>query len=152
MKGVEIVKIKTMPYTTTIYIWLYGLFKMYLKTFLLWFGHFLDPGAEICQIFRCFFGKFKKSKRHSEIIWPLKKSIFIKTGGRQCGYPMHEWCTKDKKSNRRGCIGKYLCILSSRQFWFNNLKLFICTLLLPFIHWAIYGILIAYFPFPFECT
>ena len=28
--------------------------------------------AEICQIFRFFFGKFKTSKRHSEIIWPLK--------------------------------------------------------------------------------
>ena len=28
---------------------------MYLKTFLLWFDHFLDPWAEICQIFRWFF-------------------------------------------------------------------------------------------------
>ena len=46
-------------------------YLMYLKTFLLWFDHFLDPWAEICQIFRWFFGKFKKSKRHSEIIWPL---------------------------------------------------------------------------------
>ena len=44
---------------------------MYSKTFLLWFDHFLDSWAEICQIFRWFFGKFKKSKRHSEIIWPL---------------------------------------------------------------------------------
>ena len=74
MKGVEIIKIKTIPYTTTIYIWLYGLF-MYSKTFLLWFDHFLDPWAEICQIFRWFFGKFKKSKRHSEIIWPLEGYI-----------------------------------------------------------------------------
>ena len=31
----------------------------------------LDSRAEICQIFRCFFGKFKKSKRYSEINWPL---------------------------------------------------------------------------------
>ena len=46
-------------------------YLMYLKTFLLWFDHFLDPWAEICQIFRCFFGKFKKSKKQSEIIWPL---------------------------------------------------------------------------------
>ena len=45
---------------------------MYLKIFLLWFDHFLDPWAEICQIFRWLFGKFKKSKRHSEIIWPLR--------------------------------------------------------------------------------
>jgi hypothetical protein len=36
------------------------------------FDHFLDSRAEICQIFRWFFGKFKKSKRHSEINWPLK--------------------------------------------------------------------------------
>ena len=31
----------------------------------------LNSWAEICQNFRWFFGKFKKSKRHSEIIWPL---------------------------------------------------------------------------------
>ena len=30
-------------------------------------------GAEICQIFCCFFGKFKISKRHSEINWPLEE-------------------------------------------------------------------------------
>ena len=35
------------------------------------FDHFLDFRAEICQIFRWCFGKFKKSKRHSEINWPL---------------------------------------------------------------------------------
>ena len=47
-------------------------YLMYYNAFILWFGHFLDSGAEIYQIFRWFFGKFKKSKRHSEIIWPLK--------------------------------------------------------------------------------
>ena len=31
--------------------------------------------AEICQIFHCFFGKFKVSKRHSEISWPLEVVI-----------------------------------------------------------------------------
>ena len=31
------------------------------------FDHFLDSRTEICQIFCCFFGKFKISKRHSEI-------------------------------------------------------------------------------------
>ena len=45
-----------------------------------WFDHFLYSRAEICQIFRWFFGKFKISKRHSEINWPLahrqKKSVF----------------------------------------------------------------------------
>ena len=35
------------------------------------------------------------------------KCACCRRGGRQCGYPMHEWCTKDKK-NRRGCIGKRL--------------------------------------------
>ena len=37
-------------------------YLMYLKTFLLWFDHFLDPWAEICQIFWWFFGKFKNQK------------------------------------------------------------------------------------------
>jgi len=32
------------------------------------------------------------------------KCACCRRGGRQCGYPMHEWCTKDKKT-RRGCIG-----------------------------------------------
>ena len=32
-----------------------------------WFDHFLYTRAEICQIFRCFFGKFKISKGHSEV-------------------------------------------------------------------------------------
>ena len=68
MKGVEIIKIKTMPYTTTIYIYDYMDYLMHLKTFLLRFNHFLDPWAEICPIFRWFLRKFKKSKRHSEII------------------------------------------------------------------------------------
>ena len=36
-----------------------------------WFQHLSCSWAEICQIFRCFFGKFKKSKRHSEINGPL---------------------------------------------------------------------------------
>ena len=44
---------------------------------LCWFDHFLDSRAEICQIFCWFFGKFKKSKRHSEINWPLA---------------VHNWC------------------------------------------------------------
>ena len=37
-------------------------YLMYLKTFLLWFDHFLDPWAEICQIFRCFLENLKNQK------------------------------------------------------------------------------------------
>ena len=36
-----------------------------------WLNQFLDSRAEIHQILRRFFGKFKKSKSHSEINWPL---------------------------------------------------------------------------------
>ena len=36
---------------------------------LCWFDHFLDSRAEICQIFRWFFGKSMTPKRHSEINW-----------------------------------------------------------------------------------
>ena len=35
---------------------------MYLKTFLLWFDHFLDPWAEICQIFGGFLENLKNQK------------------------------------------------------------------------------------------
>ena len=36
------------------------------------------------------------------------KCACCRRGGRQCGYPMHEWCTKDKITNRRGCMGNYV--------------------------------------------
>ena len=36
-----------------------------------WFDQFVDSGAEFCQIFCWFFGKFNILKRHSEINWPL---------------------------------------------------------------------------------
>ena len=49
-------------------------YLMCYSALILWFDHFLDFWAEICQIFRWFFGKFKKSKRHSEINWPLSKT------------------------------------------------------------------------------
>ena len=70
MKGVEIIKIKTMPYTTTIYTWLYGLFNVFKDISLMIWPLFRSLGRNL-SIFRWFFGKFKKSKRHSEIIWPL---------------------------------------------------------------------------------
>ena len=31
--------------------------------------------AEICQLFHCFFGKFKRSKEHSDINLPLVRFI-----------------------------------------------------------------------------
>ena len=55
-------------------LWLYGLFNV-LKTLygavILWFDHFLDSGQKFVKFFVGFFGKFKTSKRHSEINWPL---------------------------------------------------------------------------------
>ena len=42
-----------------------------------WFHHLSCSWAEICQIFRWFFGKFKKSKRYSEIIWPLGRRSLL---------------------------------------------------------------------------
>ena len=36
---------------------------MYYSAFILWIYHFLDSGAEICQIFRWIFGKFKSIKK-----------------------------------------------------------------------------------------
>ena len=38
-------------------------YLMYYSALILWFDHFLDFWAEICQIFRWFFGKFKKIKK-----------------------------------------------------------------------------------------
>ena len=49
----------------------YGLFNVFKDISLMIWQLFRFPWAEICQIFQCFFGKFKKSKRHSEINWPL---------------------------------------------------------------------------------
>ena len=36
---------------------------MYHSAFILWYDQFLDSGAEICQFFGWFFGKFKKIKK-----------------------------------------------------------------------------------------
>ena len=38
-------------------------YLLYYSAFMLWFDHFLDSGAEICQIFRWFFGKLKKNQK-----------------------------------------------------------------------------------------
>ena len=47
-------------------------YLMYYSAIILWFDHFLDTWAEICQIFRWFFGKLKN----------IKKTFFksVKTG------------------------------------------------------------------------
>ena len=46
---------------------------MYYSAFILWFDHFLDSEAEICQIFlRFFLENLKESKRQSEINWSLE--------------------------------------------------------------------------------
>jgi hypothetical protein len=47
-----------------IYIRLYGLVNVLYcySAFILSFKHFFDSGAEICQIFCWFFGKFKKNQ------------------------------------------------------------------------------------------
>ena len=39
-------------------------YLMYYSVFILWFDHFFDSGADICQIFRCFFWKIKKDKKY----------------------------------------------------------------------------------------
>ena len=51
----------------------------YYKNVLLlcWSDHFLDSRAEICQIFRWFFGKYMAPKRHSEFNWPLQAWNYI---------------------------------------------------------------------------
>ena len=66
------------------------------------FKHFLDSWAEICQIFWCFYRKFKKSKRHSEINWPLHKSYKFKPMIVECMY------IKDLfETNLKNCIWRY---------------------------------------------
>ena len=41
------------------------------------FHHFLDSRVDICQKFRWFFGKFKTSKGHSEINWPVGVVVLV---------------------------------------------------------------------------
>ena len=59
-KSGKINKIKALSYNTIIYIWLYGLFNVLLKTlqsaFILWFDHFSNSRAEFVKFFRWYFG------------------------------------------------------------------------------------------------
>ena len=61
--------------------------------FLIW--TLLDFWAEICQNFRWFFGKFKKSKRHSEIIWPLL-TYWMSTVDENSGLPCKKYKLESK--------------------------------------------------------
>ena len=45
-----------------IYIYDYMGYLMYYSAFIIWFSHFLDSGAEICQIFRGFFWKIQNNQ------------------------------------------------------------------------------------------
>ena len=79
LKSGQINKAKALSYNR-----LYGLFNV-LKTLygavILWFDHFLDSAAEICQIFCCLFLEYlKTSKRHSDraVIWPGKNHKYFK--------------------------------------------------------------------------
>ena len=49
----------------------FNVLKALHRAIILWFDHFLDSGAEICQILYCFLENLKTSKRHSKIIWPF---------------------------------------------------------------------------------
>ena len=66
LKSGEINKIKALSYNTTIYIWLYWLFKLLktlFSTFILWFHHFSNSRAEIVNFFRWYFGRNDDTKR-----------------------------------------------------------------------------------------
>ena len=62
MKGVEIIKIKTMPYTITIYIWLYGLFNVFKDISLMIWPLFRSLGRNLSN-FSVIFGIFEKYKK-----------------------------------------------------------------------------------------
>ena len=86
-----------------------------IVAFILWFDHFLDSRAEICQIFRWFFGKFKTSKRRSEINWPLetleeKNGQIVAEESKDCQF-IESNATVRKKE-------EFTCVLEN--FWKNG--------------------------------
>ena len=58
-------------------------YLMYLKTFLLLFDHFLDPGQKFVKFFDVFLENLKTSKRHSEINRPLEPNPDLVANGWQ---------------------------------------------------------------------
>jgi hypothetical protein len=66
LKSGQINEVKALSYKNMIFTYDYMGYLMYYSAFILWFDHFLDSGPEICQIFRWFFGKFKKN--HKDIL------------------------------------------------------------------------------------
>ena len=64
MKGVEIIKIKTIPYTTTIYIWLYGLFNVFKDISLMIWPLFRSLGRNLSNFLVVFWK-----------IWKIKKTF-----------------------------------------------------------------------------
>ena len=55
------------------YVEIWGYLTCYKVPLSFWFNYFFDSRAEIHEIFSLFFWKFKKSKSHAEINWPLNK-------------------------------------------------------------------------------
>ena len=62
LKGGQINKVKALSYNTMI-IWAFSCITDTIRGLCLLFDHFLYSGAEICPIFRCFFGKFRTPKK-----------------------------------------------------------------------------------------
>ena len=125
-----------------IILWLYGLFNV-LKTLygavILWFEHFLDFWAEICQIFRWFFGKFKKSKRHSEIIWPLQPHHRMQSAFYYLGLILHPLCnhSSDQKSQNPNYIIHliYCIVASTNTCYYSENQIFVLKVSKLFYLW-----------------
>ena len=74
-----------------------------------WFDHFLYPRAEICQFFCWFFGKFKTSKRLSEINWPFGGVVFTIGFETSRGVVMGSEIISDVAVTATGWISKSIC-------------------------------------------
>ena len=107
-----------------------------------WFQHLSCSWADICQIFRCFFGKFKKSKRHSEINWPLlapqvleshlPPCMYSKDPGLKVNFSQNDYKTRLWQKLRAmrlrlegtlGCFGNRSSVFNNSKVWCSNWKL-----------------------------
>ena len=85
----------------------YYLYFMILPLFRFW--------AEICQIFRCFFGKSMTPKRHSEINWPLGKNFYLPcraSSRRSTRASLHSVLLDSSRINRLASVAQ-VCVMSS---------------------------------------